>query len=166
MDAAVEDPLTRKLLQAAPSIERRLLEWRRDIHAHPELANCELRTSALVAEEVDRPFASRVRIARGYPATVNHAGLTRWSLPRLARVNGAQRVRKVPKLLGGEDFSYYQQRVPGLFFLVGVTPPGRDPREAAPNHSPRFFVDEAGLLPGLRSLLALAPGYLAAAPSF
>jgi amidohydrolase len=47
------------------------------------------------------------------------------------------------------------QRAPGLFFWVGVTPPGQDPARAAPNHSPRFMVDEAGLLVGLRAMLHL-----------
>jgi amidohydrolase len=42
-----------------------------------------------------------------------------------------------------------------LFFWVGVTPPGQDPARAAPNHSPRFTVDEAGLLVGLRAMLHL-----------
>ncbi|WP_043748813.1 hypothetical protein [Methylobacterium nodulans] len=52
-----------------------------------------------------------------------------------------------------EDFSFFAQQVPGLFFWVGITPPDQDPRRAAPNHSPLFKVDETGLLLGLRGML-------------
>ena len=44
---------------------------------------------------------------------------------------------------------------PGLFVMVGATPPGQDASKAEPNHSPRFFVDEASLLVGVRTLSQL-----------
>ncbi|HET7500146.1 MAG TPA: amidohydrolase [Kofleriaceae bacterium] len=100
-----------------------------------------------------------VRIKGMYPVTINHPGLTAWSVPRLVRAAGQDRVSEGKKLTGSEDFSYYQQRIPGLFYLVGVTPP--DHEHAAPNHSPRFYVDEAGLPVALRSLATLAASYLA-----
>jgi amidohydrolase len=62
------------------------------------------------------------------------------------------------KVTGYEDFSYYQQRIPGFFYFLGITPPGT--QRAAPNHSPRFYVDESGLLLGVRSLARLAVDYL------
>ena len=46
-----------------------------------------------------------------------------------------------------------------LFFWVGITPPDQDVTRAAPNHSPLWKVDEAGTLPGLRSLLHLVADY-------
>ena len=75
---------------------------------------------------------------------------------------GEASVLLVPKVTGSEDFSFYQRLVPGLFYFVGVTPPGVDPAQAASNHSPRFFVDEAGLLLGVRSLAHLAVDWLEA----
>jgi len=50
--------------------------------------------------------------------------------------------------------------VPGFFCRVGCTPPDRDLRTAAPNHSPRLFVDEACLPLGVRALATLAAGWL------
>ena len=47
-----------------------------------------------------------------------------------------------------------------MFFFLGITPKGTDPAAAAPNHSPRFFVDEAALLPGIRAMANLAVDYL------
>ena len=100
-----------------------------------------------------------VEVKRGYPVTVNDPKLTEWSIPTLARVAGPGAI-PMPKIAGAEDFSYLQQRIPGFFYFVGVTPRDRDAREAAPNHSPRFYVDESALLLGLRSLAHLAADYL------
>jgi amidohydrolase len=81
-------------------------------------------------------------------------------LPTLQRVAGADKVDLVPKVTGSEDFSYFQRLVPGLFFFVGVTAPEIEPTKAAPNHSPRFRVDETALVLGVRSLAHLACDYL------
>jgi amidohydrolase len=103
-----------------------------------------------------------VCIRRGYDVTINDAALTETMLPTLRRVAGADKVITVPKVTGSEDFSCYQQVVPGMFFFVGVTPPERDAEHAEPNHSPRFYVDEAGLPLGVRALAQLTCDYLEA----
>src|SRR5439155_1075392 len=82
---------------------------------------------------------------KNYPVTINDGELTAAMRPTLERVAGAQHVIDMPKVAGSEDFSFYQHVVPGLFFFVGVTPPAQDSKTAAPNHSPLFYVDEAGL---------------------
>jgi amidohydrolase len=102
-----------------------------------------------------------VQIKRGYDVVVNDPALTAWSVPVLERVAGRQNVRVVDKVCGAEDFSFYQKVVPGFFFRVGCTPPSRDLRAAAPNHSPRLFVDEDCLPLGVRALSALALDWLA-----
>jgi amidohydrolase len=97
---------------------------------------------------------AKVTIERGYPVTVNDAELAARMVPTLERV-APGRVDVVPKITGAEDFSFYAQRVPGLFISLGVTP-----REAvaaaASNHSPRFFVDEAALVTGVATFVHLA----------
>jgi len=103
-----------------------------------------------------------VCIEKNYPVTVNDPALTEAMLPTLQRVAGADKVQFVPKVTGSEDFSYFQKLIPGLFFFVGVTPPGVDPTKAAPNHSPRFAVDERALLLGVRSLAQVACDWLEA----
>jgi amidohydrolase len=104
-----------------------------------------------------------VCIEKNYPVTVNDPALTEAMLPTLQRVAGADKVLFVPKVTGSEDFSYFQKIVPGMFFFVGVTRPEVDPAKAAPNHSPRFHVDERALLLGVRSLAHLACDFLEAA---
>ena len=59
-------------------------------------------------------------------------------------------------VMPAEDFAYFQQAVPGVFFFYGVNPPGVEPVDAAPNHNPRFFVHEPAMETGLRAMLAVA----------
>ena len=101
-----------------------------------------------------------VCITKNYPVTVNDAQLTAMMLPTLQRTANAAQVWMTPKVTGSEDFSFFQHVVPGLFFFVGVTPRGVDPATSAPNHSPRFFIDEGALLLGVRALANVACDFL------
>ena len=104
---------------------------------------------------------AEVDIRLGAPVTYNDPQLTERMLPTLRRVAGAERVVLASPTTGAEDFSIYQETVPGLFVFLGVTPPGTDPKEAAPNHSPLFRVDEDGLIVGVKTMAALAVDFLA-----
>ena len=101
-----------------------------------------------------------VTIDFGAPVTYNDPALTERMVPTLRRVAGPDKVGISEAKTTAEDFSRYQEKIPGLFFFLGITPPGTDPRTAAPNHSPRFFVDEAALPVGVRALAHLAVDYL------
>jgi amidohydrolase len=96
----------------------------------------------------------------GYPVTSNDPALTARMLPTLQRVAGRDKVQEIPPVTGGEDFSRFQQKVPGLFVFLGVTPPTQDWHSAAPNHSPLFFADERALPTGVRTMAGLAVDYL------
>jgi amidohydrolase len=102
-----------------------------------------------------------VEIKRGYDVTVNDPALTAWSIPTLGRIAGESNVAVVDKVCGAEDFSFYQKVVPGLFYRLGCTPPEREIAKSAPNHSPRFYVDENCLKIGVKTLAALALDWLA-----
>ncbi len=103
--------------------------------------------------------SAEVTIYPGYPVTMNDERLTAWAAPILDRVtNGKANVG--PPTLGGEDFSYFANEVPGFFFFLGNVPPGQDPSTAASNHSPHFFVDESTLPVGVRALTNLAVEFL------
>jgi amidohydrolase len=92
--------------------------------------------------------------------TYNDPALVEKILPTLRDVAGASHVSLGPPITAAEDFSRYQQRIPGVFFFLGITPPGADPGKVAPNHSPRFYVDEAALPVGVRAMAHLAVDYL------
>jgi amidohydrolase len=101
-----------------------------------------------------------VNIYRYTGVTVNDVALTERMAPTLKRVAGNDRVAVAKQTTTAEDFALYEQKVPGMFFFLGITPKGQDASKAAPNHSPRFFVDEGALVPGIRAMASLAVDYL------
>ena len=103
-----------------------------------------------------------VCIRKNYPVTVNDPALTAAMLPSLQRVAGADQVQLVPKVMGSEDFSFFQRVSPGLFFFLGVATDASAAASAAPNHSPLFFIDERALVTGVRALAQVACDYLEA----
>ena len=105
---------------------------------------------------------ARVQIKRGYDVVVNDPALTAFAVPVMERVAGAGNVGVVDKVCGAEDFAFFQKVVPGVFIRVGCRPKGMALKDAAPNHSPRFFVDEGCLRLGVKTLSALALDWLAA----
>jgi amidohydrolase len=129
-------------------------EHRNRLHEHVK------RIAEMIAEAGGAK--ARVHIHRWYDVTVNHPALTEWAVPTLARVAGEANVNVVDKVCGAEDFSFFQKEVPGFFYFMGCTPVERDAETAAPNHSPRFYVDEKSLKLGVRTLSALALDWLAA----
>ncbi|MDM9560690.1 amidohydrolase [Bordetella petrii] len=128
---------------------------KKDIHQRLE------RTATSIAQSAGA--RADVKIVELYNATVNPPALTEQMAPTLRRVAGEGNYGLQPKATASEDFSFYQEKVPGLFFYLGVTPKGTDPQQAAPNHSPRFYVDESGLVNGVRALSNLAVDYMAMA---
>jgi len=99
-----------------------------------------------------------VQIDTGYPITYNGPALTERMAPTLRRLTSD--VKVVNPTLGAEDFSFYQQKVPGLFFWLGTRPVKQTAEQAASNHSPLFYVDESGLELGVRALAHVAVDYL------
>jgi amidohydrolase len=104
---------------------------------------------------------AKVTWGLGYPVTTNDPALTEKMAPTLQRVAGPGKAIVGPLTGTAEDFSYFQQEVPGLFFFLGVTPPGQE-ATAAQNHSPLFFADESALPVGVRALASLTVDYLRA----
>ncbi len=101
-----------------------------------------------------------VEFGLGYPVTRNDPALTERMAPTLRRVVGADNVRVGPLTGTAEDFSFYQQKVPGMFIFLGVTPRDQDYTKVAQNHSPLFFADESALPIGVRVMSNLAIDYL------
>ena len=96
--------------------------------------------------------------------TYNDPALTEKMAPTLRKVSSD--VIVMNPTLGAEDFAFYQQKVPGLFFFLGTRPKNQTAEEAASNHSPLFYVDESGLGLGIRAMARVAADYLrSAAPS-
>jgi len=116
------------------------------------------RTAEGIAESAGA--TAEVFLSRGGAITYNDPPLTRRMVATLERVAGPEMAQEIPPITGSEDFSVYQQEVPGLFFFLGVIPDSIPVEEAAPNHSPYFFADEAALPTGVRALANLAVDFL------
>ncbi len=95
-----------------------------------------------------------------YPVTFNDEKLTAQMLPTLERVVGKDHVHLVPPATGAEDFSFFANEVPGLFFKIGGCPADVDLAQSAPHHTPDFYVGDAALITGLLSMTNLVIDYM------
>ncbi len=105
---------------------------------------------------------AEVEIIELYDPLVNNDKVTARMVPVLERAADGNAVL-AERSGASEDFSFFLNEVPGLFFNLGIVPPNQDPATAAPNHSPNFFVDEAALVVGVRALAMVTVNYLTAA---
>jgi amidohydrolase len=104
---------------------------------------------------------AEVTIERGNPVTFNDPVLSERMAPSLKRVAGNRFSSDGQATTTAEDFSLYQQKVPGLFFFLGVAPEGANPSTIPANHSSKFSPDEGALVTGVRALASVAVDYLA-----
>ena len=126
--------------------------------------NEEMRTGAKeritrIAQSTATANGAKAEVSFGpssYGVTSNDETLTEAMLPALKEAaNG--KIMQVPKAAGAEDFSEYQQKAPGVFFILGVKP---EDRPVGPPHSPTFDLDESSFPVGMRSLAMVALTYL------
>ena len=96
-----------------------------------------------------------------YPVTYNNPELTEKMLPTLQATAGTTNVLLRPAVTGAEDFSFYEEKVPGLFFFLGGMPKGGDPLKAPSHHTPDFYIDESGFTLGVKAMCNLTLDYMA-----
>ncbi|MCF7973305.1 MAG: amidohydrolase [Phycisphaerae bacterium] len=127
---------------------------RKDIHEHVR------QIVTKIAESADATAEVKIE-THGLPITYNDPTLTIQMTPTLQRIAGPDNfnANRNP-LTGAEDFSFYQEEIPGLFFFLGTAPKDADPETVASPHSPRFYVEESALIVGVRALSNLAVDYL------
>jgi len=90
--------------------------------------------------------------------TYNEPTLVEQMAPTLNRVAGDTNVQTQKAVTGGEDFSYFQNEIPGFFFFLGGMTPGNT--ESFPHHTPDFIIDDSGLLLGVKALTEMSLDYL------
>lgn len=90
--------------------------------------------------------------------TYNDPDLTAQMLPTLHKTAGEANVQLMKATTGGEDFSYFQEKVPGFYFFLGGMTPGNT--EVYPHHTPDFKIDDAGMLLGVKTMTQVALDYL------
>jgi amidohydrolase len=97
-----------------------------------------------------------VTISMGYPTTANDPRWFGRATGVLRNTLGLAGVLESAPSMPAEDFSLFLNRVPGLFFFLGITPRDKDPLTVAANHSPLYDVDEGAFPTGVKALSALA----------
>lgn len=95
-----------------------------------------------------------------YPITFNNLKLTDVMKNTLIRVAGKENVILSRASTGAEDFSYFANEVPGLFYRLGGMPKENHPNKGYSHHTPDFYVDDEGLLLGIKTMANLAIDYL------
>lgn len=91
----------------------------------------------------------------GFPALVNHPEMVEFVEAVACRLWGRDCLAPVAPVMGGEDFAYYLQRVPGAFFFFGA-----GNHQSFPHHHPAFDIDEEALPPAVLLMSSLALAFL------
>ena len=78
-------------------------------------------------------------------------------LPTLERVLGAENVVTLDPTMGGEDFAYFANEIPGFFFRLGQVLPGGT---SGGHHTPDFQADNSAVPVGIRAMTNLLLDYL------
>ncbi|MBL7838920.1 MAG: amidohydrolase [Cyclobacteriaceae bacterium] len=103
---------------------------------------------------------AEVIIDKKMPVTFNNEKLTKQMVSSLKRAAGNDSVVEIPPDTGSEDFAFYVEKVPGMFFFVGACPPDVDPAKAPSHHTPDFMMDEGSMEVGLKAMLQLTLDYM------
>lgn len=126
----------------------------------PDMRNLIIRRMTEMASDIARAYGGSASInwQNNTVVTYNDPTLTSQMIPSLETVAGKENVSTMKASTGGEDFSYFQEKIPGFyFFLGGMTPGNTTPY---PHHTPDFKIDDASMLLGVKSLSQLSIDYL------
>ena len=93
------------------------------------------------------------------PATVNHAELTARVASSLVAALGAGNVRTATPTMGAEDFAFFAQRVPSVYFDLGIRQPGG---RSGGLHTPDFRAVDESVPAGMRAMSRVVVDFLAA----
>jgi amidohydrolase len=92
--------------------------------------------------------------------TYNDPALVKKMLPTFQKVAGESNVIETEAVTGAEDFSFFAEKVPSIFFFLGGMTKGKNPADAYPHHTADFFIDESGFKLGVRAFCNLVVDYL------
>lgn len=130
-----------------------------DMNMQKEIHERMVRTATHIAESAGA--TAEVIIEKVNPVVYNDPALTEKMIPSLHRAVGANgNLIFMDADLGGEDFAYYAQKVPALFFYIGACPPDVDPATAPVHHTPDFMMDEKCMVIGMKALINLTLDYM------
>ncbi len=115
------------------------------------------KTAKLIAESAGA--TAEVTTENKTLVTYNTPSLMKQMLPSLETAAGKSNVAEMDWVTGAEDFSFFGEKVPSLFFNLGGMPKGQDPATAPPHHTPDFFIDDSKLDVGVKAFCQLVFDY-------
>lgn len=118
------------------------------------------RTARGVVEAHDAHY--RFHLDRGYGPVVNDRAAAALVARAVEQTVGPDTLTDMAPIMGGDDFSAYQLKVPGCYFFVGVR--NEALQAIYPHHHPRFAIDEQALEIGWKVLAQAAAAALAETP--
>ncbi len=104
--------------------------------------------------------SAEVTISNKTLVTYNDPALTEKMLPTLMRVAGEKNVIEMNPVTGAEDYSFFAEKVPAIFFYLGGMKKGQDPATAFPHHTADFVIDESGFKLGVEAFCSLVFDYM------
>ena len=115
----------------------------------------------LTAEKIAESMGATVEVTidRKTPVTYNTPELVRKMLPSLEKAAGRENVIETNWVTGAEDFAFYGAKAPSFFFYVGGMPLDKTPDQAAPHHTPDFYIDDSRLDVGVKAFANLVFDY-------
>ena len=115
------------------------------------------RTAENIAEASGATAEVKIEAKTGI--TYNDPELTKKMVPSLIKATG-NNTYVMDAQTGAEDFSFFSDKVPSLYFFVGGTPKDKDASKAPAHHTPDFYVDESGMITGIKAYCYLAVDYM------
>ncbi|WDE06328.1 amidohydrolase [Thalassomonas viridans] len=114
-----------------------------------------------IAQSMNASAEVTLPLDYSYPITYNDPSLMRKMLPVLEATAGEGNARVTGAVTGAEDFSFFQEQVPGLYLFVGGKDKNMPKSQAPDHHTPEFRIDESGMKLGVRLLTNLTLDYMA-----
>ncbi|MGM0581775.1 MAG: amidohydrolase [Bacteroidota bacterium] len=106
---------------------------------------------------------AEVEIVENAPLTYNDIDLTNKMVSSLQKTVGEEKLHLMKAVTGAEDFSYFQNEIPGLYFFIGGRPEQEpEGRALGGHHTPDFYIDESGMLTGVKAFINLTLDYMEA----
>ncbi len=126
-------------------------QMQKDVHEKIKL------TAQKIAESMGA--TAEVSIETKTLVTYNTPELVAQMLPSLAKSVGKENLLETEWRTGAEDFSYYRLKAPAFFFQVGGMPKGKNVKDAAPHHTPDFYIDDSRLDVGIKAFCNIVFDY-------
>lgn len=120
------------------------------------------RKAKLIAESMRATAEVTLPLDYNYPITFNDHDLMDQMLPTLVRTAGQDNVINSKAVTGAEDFSFFQEQVPGVYLWIGGKPLDVPEEESPAHHTPEFFVDDSGMKLGVKLLTNMTLDYMEA----